>query len=96
MSVIPLLLRRQIGTASYELIAVAEKLRPAFPTLAEVYKALGQAIDSSQNKYENKHIISFELPANCQVTASGKSVTYWDGPVTISLLVDETDSRDLT
>ncbi len=87
MPVISTLLRRQIDTAAYALVAVSEKLRPAFPELADVYRALGQGLDSSHLKFQGSHRLDFNLPAGCQISLSGTDFVTVAGPIALSLQV---------
>ena len=90
MSRISPLLRRQIDTAAYELIAVAEKLQSTLPTLAQIYKALGQGIDSSHyKKNEGELYLGFDFPAGCDITVTGNATEMMSGPVRISFTMRE-------
>lgn len=82
-------IRKEIDSAASALIAVAEKLKPTSPMLADVYKALGQGLDSSHYKNEGERHIHFELPAGCEIALMGKKSEFMSGPAQIGLTVRE-------
>jgi hypothetical protein len=89
MSNISPLLRRQIDTIAYELIAVSEMLRPTSPALADVYLALGQGIESSHYQHDWERHLRFDFPQACELSISGNKPFQGNGPVSLRLGIRE-------
>lgn len=82
-------LRKEIDSAASALIAVAEKLKPTSPMLADIYKALGQGLDSSHYQNEGERHLNFELPAGCEIALIGKKSEFTSGPALVRVTVRE-------
>lgn len=88
----PVVLRRRIDTVAFELMTLAEEVRETSPTLAEVYRAIGQGLDSSHYKLHGGHDLYFDLPAGCIVNVAGKTTHQVEGPAILSLRPREEDT----
>lgn len=82
-------LRSRIDAVAVELIAVSKEMQDGSPTLAGVYKALGQGLDDSHRKMDGQHFLSLELPAGCDISMTGKVNEFTSGPAMIIIKVRE-------
>ena len=82
-------LRKRIDAVVVELHDIANELQAGSPTLAGIYNAIGQGLDSSHRKKDGQHFLSFELPAGCDISMTGKVNEFTSGPERISIKVRE-------
>lgn len=82
-------MRHQIDTVAIDLIESADRIRLVEPTLAKLYRAIGQGLDSSHRRFQGNYSLTFEIPEGCTVTLSkNKSFHHTStGPVQLFISV---------
>ena len=82
-------LRKRIDAVVVELHDIANELQAGSPTLAGIYNAIGQGLDSSHYQMDGERSVTIELPAKCNISLMGKVSEFTDGPATVRITMRE-------
>ncbi len=80
--------RTSVADAADELIAVADRIFPYAPELAQFYAAIAKGLCGSCDSIADTHFMEFLLPAGCSIAVDG---TFTEGPAQINVVIPGVD-----